>query len=265
MDGFGKAKLCTEDLWKDIVFFLKKLILSVVLPPLGPIILVVAGLALARYRRILGRFLVGASLTGLLILSTPWMAGFLMSSLQKYPPIDYTQLAKCQAIVVLGGGIYRDAPEYVGDTIGFVSLERLRYALHLNKLSRLPILATGGSPEGGLPEALTMRTSAESDFGGHIQWIEEQSVDTLSSARLSAALLNEQGVKRIALVSHAWHLPRAVANFEAAGLTVMPAPMGFSRSNTDAWALLPSASALAASSRALHEWLGILAGRLGAI
>lgn len=96
--------------------------------PLGPIILMVAGLALARYRRIVGGGLVGASLTELLILSTPWMAGFLISGLQKFPPIDSSQLAKCQAIVVLGGGIYRDAPEYRGDTIGSVSLERLRYA-----------------------------------------------------------------------------------------------------------------------------------------
>lgn len=235
------------------------------MPPLGPIILIVAGLALASYRRILGRVLVGASLTALVILSTPWMAGFLMSGLQKFPPIDPSQLAKCQAIVVLGGGVYRDAPEYGGDTIGFVSLERLRYALYLRKLSGLPILATGGAPEGGVAEAVAMRKSAEDEFGNQIQWIEVQSMDTSSSARLSASLMKEQGVKRIALVSHAWHLPRAVANFEAVGLEVVPAPMGFLRSSVDALAFLPSASALAASSRALHEWLGILAGRLGAI
>ena len=247
------------------MFFLKSLFLSVVLPPFGPIILIVAGLALARYRRILGRVLVGAPLTALVILSTPWMAGFLMSGLQKFPPIDSSQLAKCQAIVVLGGGIYRDAPEYGGDTIGFVSLERLRYALYLRKLSGLPILATGGAPEGGLAEAVVMRKSAEDEFGSQIQWIEAQSMDTSSSARLSASLMKEQGVKRIALVSHAWHLPRAVANFEAVGLEVVPAPMGFSRSTVDAFAFLPSASALAASSRALHEWLGIFASRIGAV
>lgn len=107
-----------------------------------------------------------------------------------------------------------------------------------------------------------MRKSAEDEFGSQIQWIEVQSMDTSSSARLSASLMKEQGVKRIALVSHAWHLPRAVANFEAVGLKVVPAPMGFLRSSVDALAFLPSASALAASSRALHEWLGILANRL---
>lgn len=236
-----------------------------VLPPLGPIILVVGGLALARYRRNFGRVLASLSLNALVILSTPWMAGFLISGLQKFPPIDSSQLAKCQAIVVLGGGVYRDAPEYGGDTIGFVSLERLRYALYLSKLSGLPILATGGAPEGGVAEAVAMRKSAEDEFGSQIQWTEGQSMDTSSSARLSASLLKEHGVKRIALVSHAWHLPRAVANFEAVGLEVVPAPMGFSRSSVDALAFLPSAGALATSSRALHEWLGILASRLGAI
>ena len=235
------------------------------MPPLGPIILVVGGLALARYRRNFGRILAGVSLTALVILSTPRMAGFLISGLQKFPPIDSSQLAKCQAIVVLGGGVYRDAPEYGGDTIGFVSLERLRYALYLSKLSGLPILATGGAPEGGVAEAVAMRKSAEDEFGSQIQWTEGQSMDTSSSARLSAFLLKEHGVKRIALVSHAWHLPRAVANFEAVGLEVVPAPMGFSRSSVDALAFLPSASSLAVSSRALHEWLGILTSRLLAI
>ncbi len=245
------------------MYFLKKLVLSLALPPTGPVLLAIIGAVLAGHRRLLGKFVVGVALTGLLVLSTPWMAGVLMDRLQKNTPISESQLATCQAIVVLGGGIYRHAPEYKGDTIGYVSLERLRYALHLRKLSGLPILATGGSPEGGLPESITMRQSAEDDFRGQIQWIEDQSVDTSSSAQLSANLLNDQNIKRVALVSNAWHLPRAVAKFEAAGLSVVPAPMGFSRTTTNVYALLPSAGALSTTNRALHEWLGILAGQFG--
>ena len=245
------------------MYTLKKLILALALPPTGPILSAVAGLVLTRYRFLFGKFLVVVSLAVLLVLSTPWAAGVLVEGLQKNPPISESQLATCQAIVVLGGGIYRDAPEYNSDTVGYVSLERLRYALHLSKLSGLPILATGGSPEGGLPEAITMRQSAEDDFRGQIQLIEDQSVDTSSSAQLSAQLLNDHNIKRIALVSNAWHLPRAVTKFEAAGLSVVPAPMGFSRSTNDVYAFLPSAGALSATSRALHEWLGILAGQFG--
>ncbi len=245
------------------MYVLKKFILGLALPPTGPIILAIAGLVLTRYRLLVGKFLGVVSLTGLLVLSTPWAAGVLMDSLQKNTPISESQLATCQAIVVLGGGIYRNAPEYNGDTIGYVSLERLRYALYLSKLSGLPIVAAGGSPEGGIPESITMRQSAEDDFRGQIQWIEDQSVDTSSSAKSSAKLLNDHNIKRVALVSNAWHLPRAVAKFEAAGLSVVPAPMGFSVSTTDVYAFLPSAGGLSATNRALHEWLGILAGHFG--
>lgn len=241
---------------------LKKILLALILPPTGPLLLAFGGLLLARWRPRLGHFIACMALFGLLVLSTPWAAGRLIASLQWYPPVAASRLADRQAIVVLGGGSYRNAPEYGGDTIGYASLERLRYALHLSKRSGLPILATGGAPEGGLPEAETMRDSAQSDFAGDIRWIETASFDTADNARLSAAMLRHEGISRIVLVSHAWHLPRAVARFEAAGLDVLPAPTAFSLPPTDAGALLPGAAALAASSRALHEWLGILAGQL---
>ncbi|MNF10614.1 hypothetical protein D3C80_2116090 [compost metagenome] len=35
------------------------------------------------------------------------------------------------------------------------------------------------------------------------------------------------GLKRVVLVTQAWHMPRSVWSFEAAGLTVVPAPVGF--------------------------------------
>lgn len=247
------------------MYFLKKLILSLVLPPTGPALLALGGLVLARHRPRLGKLLTGIALSSLLILSTPLAAGYLLGSLQSFPPITEKQLNACQAIVILGGGIYRQAPEYGGDTIGYVSLERLRYAIHLNKRSGLPILATGGAPEGGLPEAETMRKSAQDDFSSQIRWIEGNSLNTADSARLSVPVLKRNGVDRIALVSHAWHLPRAVAHFEAAGISVIPAPTAFAHSPNDASTLLPSASALSASSQALHEWLGILARKFGAI
>ncbi|WP_319245311.1 YdcF family protein [uncultured Propionivibrio sp.] len=247
------------------MFLLKKIILSLVLPPFSLVLLVCVGLLLARYRPRLGKLLIGISLFGIVVLSTPWVAGSLIQSLQKFPPISDDQLAKCQAIVVLGGGIYREAPEYRRDTVGNVSLERLRYALHLGRISGLPVLATGGAPESGTAEALAMRNSAETDFGREIKWIEDQSLDTSSSAHLSAQILKRHDIQRIALVSNAWHLPRAVANFEAAGLTVVPAPMGFSVSTNDFGGFLPSANALSVSSRVFHEWLGIMASHFRAI
>lgn len=245
-----------------MVFLLKKIVSSLLLPPTSLIIMAAVGLLLVRYRPRIGKTLAGASLFFLLAFSTPWVANVLVQSLQKFPPISDHQLAQCEAIVVLSGGNYRDAPEYGGDTIGYSSLERLRYALHLSQLSGLPILATGGAPKDGLAEAVAMRQSAEADFGQKIEWIEDRSVDTSSNARLSADLLKEHGVQCIVLVSHAWHLLRAKASFDATGLTVIPAPMGFAILRSDIWEFLPSAGALFDSGKALHEWIGILANQL---
>ena len=72
------------------------------------------------------------------------------------------------------------------------------------------------------------------------------------------------GVRRIALVTHAWHMPRAVQAFERAGLQVVPAPTGFTRPQQRAlleW--LPSGSGLQSSREILREWLGMrIAGRI---
>lgn len=105
-----------------------------------------------------------------------------------------------------------------------------------------------GSPEGGFLVAQRIHQSTESDFGSHIQWIEEQSVGVLSVALLSAALLNEEGIKRIVLVSNAWYLSQAVINFEASGSSLSPASMGLSVSSPDLRAPFPSTSAFEASS-----------------
>jgi uncharacterized SAM-binding protein YcdF (DUF218 family) len=67
---------------------------------------------------------------------------------------------------------------------------------------------------------------------------------------------------RIALVTDAWHMPRAVLAFERAGLTVTPAPMGQvqpAQHNLMEW--VPSASGLMVSQQVLREWLALAAGR----
>ena len=82
----------------------------------------------------------------------------------------------------------------------------------------------------------------------------------ISNAERSAVLLKAAGIERIALVTHGWHMVRAAKTFERAGLQVLPAPMGFKVGQArKLYRVLPRASALADSSLALHEWLGILA------
>jgi len=96
-----------------------------------------------------------------------------------------------------------------------------------------------------------------------VRWVEGDSDNTLENARLSYPLLAQAGVRRIYLVTHAWHLPRAAMAFRAAGFEVVPAPTAFTtRYRTDLLTFVPNADALRDSRWFMHEMIGMLWYRL---
>lgn len=248
------------------MFLLKKILAALILPPAGPVLLALFGLWLARSCKSRrwqygGAALAALSLLSLLLLSLPVVGNALMAPLESHPPISPAQLHRVQAIVILAGGTYFAAPEYGGDTVGLATLERLRYGARLARETRLPLLVTGGAPTGGRPEGELMREVLENDFGVKVRWAETAARDTAENASLSAAILQASGVTRIALVSHGWHLTRAIALFEKQGLEVTAAPMAFSTGSPSRVAgFLPGS--LGTSREALHEYLGQLYNRL---
>jgi uncharacterized SAM-binding protein YcdF (DUF218 family) len=146
------------------------------------------------------------------------------------------------------------------DTISDGQLVRLRHAAQLARQSGKLLLASGGSPEGGPAEAELMALSLAQDFATPVRWQETRSVNTAENARFSAEILHAAGVRRIALVTHSWHMPRALRSFAATGLQVIPAPTGQSRPTLRLpYSVLPSAQALWHSSQALREGVGLLA------
>ena len=233
---------------------------ATLLPPLSLVILLAAGLTVRHRRPRLATALILLATAALYALSTPWVGGLLLKSLEISAPVSPAQLQTADAIVVLGGGRRIDAAEYGGDTLNALSLERLRYAAFLHRASGLPILATGGKPGGGsAAEGRIMQHILQTEYGIPARWIEDASLTTWDNARLSAPLLEQAGVQRIVLVTHAWHLRRALPLFEAQGLGVVPAGIQFSRTGVNAIPdVLPTAAGLRDSSFALYEWLGVL-------
>jgi uncharacterized SAM-binding protein YcdF (DUF218 family) len=236
------------------------LVVAALLPPLSLVILLAAGLILHRRRPRLAMSLILLSTTALYALSTPWVGGLLQKTLEISTPVNPGMLQTADAIVVLGGGRRVASAEYGSDTLNGISLERLRYAAFLHRTGGLPILATGGKPGGGtLAEGQIMQHILHSEYGIPTRWVEDAALTTRDNARLSAPLLHKGGVQRIALVTHAWHLRRAVPLFEAQGLSVIPAGIQFSSTRVDdIFDLLPTPAGLRDSTFALHEWLGIL-------
>ncbi|MBT9591668.1 MAG: YdcF family protein [Thiobacillus sp.] len=236
------------------------LISAALLPPLSLLILLAAGLYFHRRRPRLAMSLILLSTSALYALSTPWIGGLLQKSLEISTPVSPDALKAAEAIVVLGGGRRKEATEYGGDTLNGTSLERLRYAAHLHRASGLPVLVSGGKPDGGsLGEGSIMAHILQSEYGFSPHWVEDTSLTTWDNARLSAAVLKHAGVRHIVLVTHAWHLRRAAPQFESNGLSVIPAGTQFSSTRVDSMLdFLPTPSGLRDSTYALHEWLGIL-------
>lgn len=175
-------------------------------------------------------FALGAG--GFWLMSLPVMVQWGANALEREPPLareEWATLAqRADAIIVLGAGRERGDPAWGADQPTGVALERERYAARLAKASGLPILTSGGLHYGTPPsEARLMADSLRDDFGVPVRWQEERSRTTWENAQFSAEVLLPEGVKRVVVVTQAWHMPRAVWSFQKAGFEVVPAPMGF--------------------------------------
>lgn len=239
------------------MFLLKKILTALALPPAGPLLLAALGLLLLRRWPRFGKSLAWSGLALLWLLATPAVTKPMLAAIEDVPPLDIAQAKGAQAIVVLGGGSYFAAPEYGGDTVSSGSLVRLRYAARLQRETGLPLLVTGGAPLGGVAEARSMQAVLEREFGVKVRWVEDASADTRGNARLSASLLHKAGVRRVLLVTHAWHMRRAQGEFAAENVTTIAAPTAYeAKGPLTALDLLPGSGGLWAGRIALNELLG---------
>jgi uncharacterized SAM-binding protein YcdF (DUF218 family) len=240
------------------LFWLKQIVKLVALPPVGPLLLAFAGLALAGKHPRAGRRLAVAGVVALWLLATPIIGEFLVRSLDRAPVLDVAHAAaSAQAIVILGGGLRRFAPEYGGATVDRITLERLRYGARVARATGLPVLVSGGAVRGAPPEAILMRNVLVHELGVAVRWVETRSHDTHENAVGSAKMLAASGVHRIILVGHSFDFPRSRKEFEAAGMEVVPAPIAVPPpiNETDIGDYLPGLRGLELSYYAMYEIL----------
>ncbi|MDQ1830687.1 YdcF family protein [Massilia scottii] len=238
------------------------LVRVLLMPPMSLIVLILAGYALRRRWPRCGRAVSGVGWAALLVLSTNAGSLLLVRPLEGLTaPLADARASGAQAIVVLAAGNVHAAPEYGADIPDDVALVRLRYAARLQHATGLPLLVSGGNgePDKGIPpKAGTMARALREDFRTAVTWTEERSADTTQNAAYSAAILKAAGVRRVLLVTHAMHMPRAERAFVAAGLDVVPAPtMFYARSTLSPLMFVPGWSGMFRSYYATHEWIGL--------
>lgn len=236
-------------------------IAAFLLPPLNLLLLLALAIYLLYRRHKFAKPLLLTAFALLWLASTPWVAEGALHLLEARTKALDVQQQPADAIVILGGGTYFSAPEYGGeDTISEAALVRLRYGARLHRETGKPILVTGGRPLGNsVSEAEQMRAALREDFRVLARWTEGDSDNTFENARFSFQTLKQHGIKRIYLVTHAWHMPRAAGAFRRAGFEVVEAPTAFTtRYQTDLFAFLPCADSLLDSKIFVHEVIGLL-------
>lgn len=228
------------------------------LPPMGFVMAMAIGLLMRHRWGCFGRRVTWLALIGLILFGMPIVTHSMLLTLETglptTPPADHPP----QAIIILGGDVVRAAQDTLGVRPGSLTLDRLRAGAALHRRTGLPILVTGGTTQPRTaPVGVVMAESLRDDFHAPARWVEPRSDDTWENARFSAEILKAEGITSVYVVTHAWHMRRAMLAFQGIGLTVTAAPAALDDPLSPNWAdFVPRASSWQNGYFAMHEWIG---------
>jgi len=242
-----------------------KIIALFLLPP--GIYLIFLLLALLSWERRVRALLFGTfALVGLWITAMPVTAEYLAGGLERrYPPVPVEELPRASAIVVLGGGLDGPEPPRLHPDLNDAA-DRVWHAARLYRAGKAPLVVASGGilpwTERAFSEAEVMQMLlAEFGVPAGAVLLEQNSQNTRENALNSWKFLEPRGQTRILLVTSAAHMHRAEAVFRAVGFEVIPAATDHRVLEARGSSLLnwlPDAGAMAASSAALRERMGML-------
>lgn len=244
------------------MFFTLSKILWFFLAPLNvAIFLICAAMVLLHYGRRRWATWAGMGCCAVLVIFAVLPTGYMMTrTLESRYAMPDPMPARVDGIILLGGvldsdiGFTRGVPQ-MGDTADrLTTFANLAYKYPRAKLvysSGLGTLSQSGTPEGAMATAAL----AELGFNPHGRLVvEDQARTTFENASLSKALVQPKPGEVWLMVTSAWHLPRAVGVFNAAGWPVVPIPSDWRTvDGTHSYSFLTN---LALSHLAIKEWGG---------
>lgn len=221
------------------------------------------------YHYLIGKFLAWITLVAFYVLSIPATSQWLAKPLETIPPIKPEQLVgqKVEAILILGGGRSGYSTAFADNPLlGGSSVQRLVYAAHLHRSTGLPLICTGG-PVGDDDEQGSAILSAawlKNNMQIEPVLLETRSKTTWQNAEFSKSLMDEHGIKKVAVVTHAAHMPRAMHAMQIHAIDAVAAPFGYITKVPDPdggihWSdWQPKGLAIRHNVALLHEHIGAL-------
>jgi uncharacterized SAM-binding protein YcdF (DUF218 family) len=199
---------------------------------------------------------------------SPFGTALILPLEDRFPPWDSSR-GPPNGIVVLGGMIASDVSAARGTIALTDAAERITATAELAR--RYPtarIVVSAGS------NALIFDEGVEAQFAvaqlialgvAHDRIAaEEQSRNTIENAVFSRLIANPKPGERWLLVTSAYHMPRAVAAFRAAGFPIEPYPVDWhTRGAADLlWPFPVFWWGLQRTDTAVHEWIGLVIYRI---
>ena len=239
-----------------------KLLSMLLLPP--AFLVEVAALGMLLSRRRAGQPLVWLGVGGLFACLVLPLGDWAIRPLEDAFPQVTGEPPRLDGIIVLGGAIDDLTSLDRGTPVLTAAANRLTTFVSLARRypsARLVFTGGSGQIEQGVANEAHFARVLLADLGLDPTRVvfEDQSRTTSENASLARALVHPAQGEVWALVTSAYHMPRAVGVFRAAGWPVLPWPAGYS-SRDGHPALAPSlGSKLATLDQAAHEWEGLLA------
>ena len=213
---------------------LAKLVIALTEPLVLLAVLIGLGLILHRFgRRRMARLCLGAAGVGYVAIALTPLPEWAMRTLEDRLPAPAVDPAATAGAIVLGGATTNPRlAEERGTYLLGDAAERLTAAAGLRvRHPDLPIVFSGyhGSVRArGWPEGeITRRLLADLGLDPATFLFEERSRNTFENARYSYEWLQPDGRAPWLLVTSAFHMPRSVAAFRAAGFEVVPYPVDY--------------------------------------
>lgn len=246
--------------------FLSKAVWALLQPGHLLLLLFVAGWVLALFEgtRRLGLWCGGLATVTLVVIALLPVGAMLLRTLENRFP-DPGPLAHVDGIIVLGGGQNAGVTVDRGRIALNDSSERLiEGAALIRRFPDARAVFTGGNGPPGLTEAdMARRVLVLMGIDDSRVLFEDRSANTFDNAVFTRTLVDPQPGEVWVLVTSAFHMPRSVGTFRAAGWDVVPFPVDFRQKSQDSAVLAPGLLGnLRDLTTALHEVVGLVAYRL---